>query len=337
MGTLFPPCCTSNINFSDPGSGLYANTTPGSTGNGGNIFIDPRTLTIRNGAKIAVDSQGEGIGGNIELAAGFLTLDQGTISAETRSNTGGNITLNLQDLLLLRNSSQITTTAGNQQFGGDGGNITINARNGFIVAIPKENSDITANAFTGTGGKVKINTSGIFGLQPLSGAQLRSLNANSNPRELLTNNISAVSQQGGPQLDGQITVNNPDIDPSNGLVSLPADVFDPSNQIAQGCSAFDEEGASDFKVTGRGGLPPSPDEALSSDAVWEDTRLRTTTAQRLDSKTTATKAKSESDIVKITPATGWVFNGKGEVTLVSVTPNATAETLAASSQSCHVR
>ncbi|NJM72834.1 MAG: hypothetical protein HC862_23335 [Scytonema sp. RU_4_4] len=61
-----------------------------------------------------------------------------------------------------------------------------------------------------------------------------------------------------------------------------------------------------------------------------------TTAQRLDSKTTVTKPKSESDTV-IAPATGWVFNGKGEVTLVSHTPNATAETLAGSSQSCRVR
>lgn len=114
-----------NITLSGSDTGIFANTTEGSTGKGGSIIVEPnlRTLTIRDGATISVDSQGEGIGGDIELSAGFLTLDKGTISAETRSNTGGNITLNLQDLLLLRNNSQISTTAGNQEFGGDGGNI----------------------------------------------------------------------------------------------------------------------------------------------------------------------------------------------------------------------
>ncbi|BAZ22332.1 filamentous hemagglutinin outer membrane protein [Kalymmatonema gypsitolerans NIES-4073] len=294
-----------------------------------------RVVQISPNSSISVRSSATGPAGNIIVNTPRLTLDnQGTINAESNAVDGGNITLN-SDLLLLRHNSSISTTAGLAQGAGKGGNININSQ--FLVAIPQENSDIIANAFTGSGGKVKINTSGIYGLQILSGAQLRSLNANSNPRELPTNDISAVSQQGGPQLDGQITINNPDVDLSNGFVSLPVDVFDPSDQIAQGCAAFDQANASDFKVTGRGGLPPSPDDTLSSDAVWEDTRLGATTAQRLDSKTTATKPKSESDTVEIIPATGWVFNGKGEVILVSHTPNATAENLAASSQSCRIR
>ncbi|MUG93732.1 filamentous hemagglutinin N-terminal domain-containing protein [Scytonema sp. UIC 10036] len=348
---------TINANLFEALNGGQLLSVTSGTGNAGKIAVNAKDRVIVNGTDATFNdrldkfgttaanvdaasgffvlSSGSGIAGDIEVNSPKITLDNGgRFIAESTFGNGGNINLQVSDLLLMRRGAQISTSAGTDQEGGDGGNINLNAQ--FLVAIPNENSDIIANAFTGSGGKVTINTSGIYGLQLLSGAELRRLNANSNPRELLTNDISAVSQQGGPQLDGQITVNNPDVDPNNGLVSLPVDVIDPSNQIAQGCAAFDEATASDFKVTGRGGLPPSPDETLSSNAVWEDTRLRATTAQRLDSKTTATKPQSESDTV-ITPATGWVFNGKGDVTLVSQMPNATAETLAASSQSCYLR
>ncbi|NJM89120.1 MAG: S-layer family protein [Hydrococcus sp. RU_2_2] len=136
--------------------GLFANTTEGSTGKGGDIFIYPQTLTISDGATISVNSQGRGTGGQIQLQADSLTLDNGTISAETASTDGGDITLDVQDLLLLRNGSQISTTAGTERAGGNGGNLEINT--GSIVAIPQENSDITANAFTGDGGQILINT-----------------------------------------------------------------------------------------------------------------------------------------------------------------------------------
>ncbi|QDL09946.1 filamentous hemagglutinin [Brasilonema octagenarum UFV-E1] len=311
-------------------------------GKSGNIQIKADSLSLTNNASLFAKSLGQGDPGNIEVTARQIRLDNSaSFNAESASGNGGNINLRVTDLLLLRGGSQISTSAGSDLKVGNGGNITINAPSGFIVSVPNENSDITANAFNGSGGKININSLNIFNFTQRSGEDLvRELGTDDpnllNPQQLQTNDITAFSQT-NPTLSGQININTPDIDPNRGLVELPANVVDPSNQIAQGCSAFDQANASDFKVTGRGGLPPSPDEPLSSDAVWEDTRLGATTAQRLDSKTTATKPKSESDTVEIIPATGWVFNGKGEVTLVSVTPNATVENLAASSQSCHLR
>mgnify|MGYP001794062059 CR=1 FL=1 len=146
-------------------TGIFANTTENSTGNGGSIIIDPEVVNIFDGALISVDSQGTGIGGDIELAAGKLNLNNGKITAETRSDTGGDITLNIQALLLLRYQSQLSTPAGNEQFGGDGGSININTPDGFIVAFPNENSDITANAFSGDGGKVDITAFGVYGIE----------------------------------------------------------------------------------------------------------------------------------------------------------------------------
>ncbi|WP_445628670.1 two-partner secretion domain-containing protein [Nostoc sp. DSM 114167] len=286
-----------NISLSGSQTGLFANTTDSSIGNGGSIFIDPRTLNITDGAKIAVDSQGTGDGGSIKLAAGILTLNNGSISAETRSNTGGNITLNLQDLLLLRNGSQISTTAGNRQFGGDGGNITINSP--FIVAVPKENSDITANAFTGIGGKVDITTNGIFGIV-------------SQKRPTENSDITASSELG---VSGEVTINSPDTDPSRGLIQLPSNLIDASRQIAQGCTPRRGQNASRFIATGRGGLPQSPNEPLQGRAVitgWVDLPPQTTAIA--DKLSTASITKSSDRIVE---AQGWIVDPNGNIMLVA--------------------
>jgi len=288
----------------------YAISSVESTGvgKGGDITITTGLLEVLNRAELSAKSEANNnAAGNIDVKANSIRLDQGTISADTTAGEG-NINLRSRDLILFRGSNITTNATGTNVIGGN-----ININTDVLAAVEKSN--ISANSADARGGQVIINTQGVF----------------RSPDSTIT------ARGANPQLNGIVQINTPDIDPSNGLVSLPVDVLDPSKQIAQGCSAFDQANASDFKVTGRGGLPPSPDETLSSDAVWEDTRLGATTAQRLDSKTTATKPKSESDTIEIIPATGWVFNGKGEVILVSHTPNATAENLAASSQSCHLR
>jgi large exoprotein involved in heme utilization and adhesion len=293
------------FSLSGTGTGLFANTEAGSSGNGGSIFIDPRTVVIENGAGVTVGSQGTGIGGNIQIQADSLKLDNAAfLSAETASTLGGNIEIQNEGLLLLRRNSQISTNAGRGQGGGDGGNITINSPNGFIVAVPNEDSDISANAFTGSGGRVNITATGIYGIE-------------SRPRPTDLSDITASSTLG---VQGTIEINTPYVDPSRGLLQLPAGVVNTPALIASNCSAFDEEGAT-FLVTGRGGLPPSPDDFLSNDVVWTDTRLSATTTQN-PSRTPA--AKLSIPKVEIVPATGWVFNGKGEVTLISSASDATA-------------
>ncbi len=237
-----------NITLTGSETGIFANTTENSTGNGGSIIIDPETVNIKDGARISVDSQGTGIGGNVNLTAGNLNLDNGTISAKTRSNTGGDITLNIQDLLLLRNNSQISTTAGDEQFGGDGGNINVNSPDGFIVAFPNENSDITANAFSGNGGNVDITAFGIFGIE-----------FREKPTSL--SDITATSQFG---FDGNVNIETPGIEPNPETVELPEDAQ--STEVAQGCQASGEAAVAFFNI-GRGGLPSSPGETLNSEDV----------------------------------------------------------------------
>ncbi len=73
-----------------------------------------------------------------------------------------------------------------------------------------------------------------------------------------------------------VEITTPDVDPSRGLVALPTDVVDASGLIASGCGT-PHIARSEFIVTGRGGLPPTPSETLSSDTVWTDLRSATTT------------------------------------------------------------
>ena len=298
-------------------SGILANTAPDSTGQSGSIFIDPRLITLQDGARIAVDSQGTGAGGDIRIEAGVLYLDnQSFISAETASSQGGDIVLRLDDLLLLRRNSRISTTAGTAGAGGDGGNVDIVAA--LVAAVPDENSDITANAFEGQGGRVEITAESILGLVFRSREELQTLlNTNDpnllNPIFLPTSDITAISQ-GNPDLQGQVILNSPDIDPNQGLTELPVELATPP--INQRCYASAAPSASRFTNTGRGGLPSGPDTVHNTATLWDD--LRSLPPQPTSSRDNAAIAplppNSPGQIIE---AQGWFVGNDGKVVLTA--------------------
>lgn len=205
-------------------------------------------MTIQDGAGISVNSQGTGEGGNIQIRAGTLTLDnKAFITTETASDTGGNIRLGDLELLLSRGNSRISATAST---GGDGGNININTD--FLVAL--KNSDITANAFEGSGGRVNITAQGIFGTQ-------------FREQQTRQSDITASSEFG---VSGVVELNTPDVDPNQGVVALPEDVVDVSGLVAQNCAAGGRTAASrasKFVVTRRSRVPPNPGKLPDSDTV----------------------------------------------------------------------
>ncbi|WGV24219.1 filamentous hemagglutinin N-terminal domain-containing protein [Halotia branconii] len=320
-----------DVSLTGNGTGIFSTAEETSQGLAGNIDIDPKRVFIGNGAEIKVDSNSTWKpepnsnvkAGSITLVGDQLILNNGKITAETSTVDGGNIILTVPKVLVMLNSSQITTSAV-----GNGGQILINEKNnrqGILVTVPSQNNDIRANAFGNDteGGRIEVNTLSVIGFEK----EDTGVFDNQSQSE-----ISAKANSG---IDGTVSVNSPDVDPASGITTLPVDVVDPSNQIDQGCAAFDEDTAGEFKVTGRGGLPPSPDQPLSSDAVWEDTRTTATNPQNLRANTTAKTPKAEAK--KIIPATGWVFKENGEVTLISSTSKATAEKLGSAPQSCPVR
>ena len=331
-------------------SGLFSGTE--GPGDGGNLTLTTGQLIIKDGAAITVSSQARknviyigdpnnlGKAGDLNITARSILLDnKGKLTSNSESGKGGNITLQVRDLLLMRRESKITTNAGTTGLGGDGGNITIKAPNGFLVAPPLGNSDITANAFSGSGGKITITAKNIFGFVPRTGADVEKLDptGEKNPNNLPTNDITAFSQQ-NPSLNGTVQINSPDADPSRGLVELPVNLVDASQQIVADCNSGAKIARSSFIRTGRGGLIADPTQPLiADDAVLADwitlspesqnhadgiPKRAVVQAQRNTEKKSQ-KVNSVNEPTQIVEAQGWVIDANGNVVLVAQVPTAT--------------
>ncbi|WP_208344792.1 filamentous hemagglutinin N-terminal domain-containing protein [Aetokthonos hydrillicola] len=261
------------------------------TGNIGVLNINTHNLTVRNGGNISVTHDGTGNAGQLNIQADTVSLDTGILSASTASGKGGNINLTLQNILLSRYGSKITAQAGGS---GNGGNITINSP----IILGLENSDIIANAFQGRGGNINIITQGLFGLKY---------------SDHLTDNsdITASSQFG---VNGTVDIHNFGVDPNSGLVELPANVTDSSQQIATGCS---NRSASSFVVTGRGGIPDNPTQQITSDRTWSDVR-----SLSVSGKPNETHIQIPTSPEVLIPATSWRRNQQGKIELIADDKNA---------------
>jgi filamentous hemagglutinin family protein len=272
------------------------------TGDAGNVRVTTPNLILADGGTVSVTNQGTGNGGTVAITANTVHLDrQGSIQAQTASGDGGNLALRLRDGLIMRNESVISATAGGI---GDGGNITINAP----VIAGFENSDIIANAVQGNGGNITITTQGIFGLE-------------FRPQLTPENDITASSQFG---VNGTVEINEFSLDPDTGIVELPAGLADTSDQIAQGCAT---DGDSSFVATGRGGIPPSPNESLSSDLTWGDTRDLSEflgSAPSGPAPTGSVPARTPG----LTEINAWRINANGQVELLAVNADAPALSVA---------
>ncbi|OWY68093.1 hypothetical protein B7486_28345 [cyanobacterium TDX16] len=288
-------------------SGVFSTVQQGGRGKGGNINIKASTLALTNSGTISASTlDGEGGAGDINITVRSLDLDRGGISATSSSGDGGNIQLQIDKRLTLRNGSEISTTAGTEQQPGDGGKITIESP--LIIAALvnefNEDSDITANAFSGIGGDITINTQGIFGIQP---------RREESPN---TNDITTRSELG---IAGTIQINSLEIDPSRDIVELPTGLVDASSLVAAGCPSGAENR---FTVAGRGGLPPAPADKLSSDALLTDwATLQTPETQNRAAVATTTPVATNTtptpSVETITEATSWQYDRNGAIILTS--------------------
>ncbi|MGI2906707.1 filamentous hemagglutinin N-terminal domain-containing protein [Tolypothrix sp. VBCCA 56010] len=316
---------TMNTSFFEALNGGQLITTTSSSGNAGKIAVNATNKVTISGADttfndrvakfggnvgnigansgLFVLSESSGSAGDIEINSPKLSLDnQGRLIAESASGNGGNINLQIGDLLLLRNNSLISATAGTDQSGGDGGNITINSP--FIVAVPNENSDIIANAYSGKGGNINIRAQSILGIE-----------ARPKPSDA-TNDITASSELG---VQGQIDIIQPEVQPTEGLIELPNQVVDASNQIAQDCGrGRNAKPLGEFIVTGRG-IPPNSLQPLNG--TTSIAPLATLESDR--SNTSQAPIKAPTPPTAIIEAQGWVKTADGKIALVALAPQAT--------------
>ena len=287
--TKFPSSIASSaLNF-DEALRIILGIPSVTTGDSGKLLINTPQLQVLDGAVVSVRNEGTGNAGNLEVNSNSIFLDEkGGITAATQSGEGGDINFNLQDSLIMRRGGFIDA----ESLGtGNGGNITINSP----IIAGFENSDIIANSFQGNGGNIKLTTQGIFGLES---------------RDELTeeSDITASSEFG---VNGRVEINNIGIDPSSGLVELPVELADSSQQIASGCSS---NTGSSFIATGRGGIPHNPNQHLISNPTWYDIRDLSAYRKHNNNITENTQILNKPAIVE---ATGFIRNADGVIELVA--------------------
>ncbi|RMF26648.1 MAG: S-layer family protein, partial [Cyanobacteria bacterium J083] len=279
------------VNNQSEKSGIFANTTQNSTGDGGNITItNPNEIILTSGSRIQASSEGLGNGGRISITGDNLDLrDNAEISAFTFSGTGGEIDFNLSELLIIRDDSAITAQAFEDA---NGGNLDIQA---LLVAL-LGNSRIEATAERGDGGFISFTTDG-----------------------LLVSTDSIIDASSDTGTDGVVETNTPDIDPSQGLIQLPQNVIDANELVAQNACQEGEE--SSLIVTGKGGLPPNSNPTTAKTDLTEVELIpwQEEPETEIENETEEIPSEVNPDS-SLKPAKGWVVNEQGEIFLVSYNP-----------------
>ncbi len=268
-------------------SGIVSRSQVDSTGNGGNITVISPTINIKDGAAMTASSDGTGRGGNITAKAESIELNSGSITAKTRSANGGEIDLRFNQLLLLRNQSEISASAATN---GNGGNITINAPKGVIFAVPNENSDILASAIGGKGGIVKVDAKNVLGFSYQSIDRF--------------SNIAATSTFGS---QGIVTITTLETEPNRGIQPEPVAPGVPN--FSQVCPGERNPLASTLMDSGNGGAAPRMRQVLRSEDLWTDGRMSDTVVN------TQTAAPT------IEVAQGWIVGNNRTVVLTSQAAN----------------
>ncbi|GAB4291216.1 MAG: hypothetical protein Fur0025_26370 [Oscillatoriaceae cyanobacterium] len=205
-------------------------------GDAGNVTIVTKFLRVADGAVINVNGTATGNPGNIEVTANSLSLEnQAGMLATSATGRGGNINLQVRDVRL-RFGSEISAA------GSSIGNITlegnINLQAETLVLL--ENSRIITSASNPSGGSN-------IAITPLNGEQL-----------LVFQSPDSVINARGELTIAQNFVVQPVAIPLVKLVNV------------EGLMSrnFCQRGKdSQFIMTGRGGLPPTPFEAMTSEAA----------------------------------------------------------------------
>ena len=193
-------------------SGLFSSAVFGD-GDGGNIELTTSQLTIQDGATISASNflsgnadvpPGTGTAGSIEINADSIKLDgidedtPASITASTFAGGGGNIQLNVDRSLTVKNNSEITAET---QGTGQGGLVDVTAD-----SIELDNGGkLSTNTFgTGDGGaialnadKLNLNNNGTISSSSTGTGQAGDINITANNIRTDEGEIAATSEQSG--------------------------------------------------------------------------------------------------------------------------------------------
>ena len=172
-------------------------------------------------------------------------------------------------------------------------------------------NDIIANAERGNGGNINITAESLLGIKE------RALNPQ-------TNDINASSEF---SLDGNVTINTPDINPLQGATELPTNVVEPQQTTTQACQANRETAAkNNLIIKGKGGVPPAPHLPLNSHNI-------TINGENTDS-TASIPQPIETSQGKIQPARGIKVTEDDRIILTAYRTNNQGDRLPPDSINC---
>lgn len=297
-GALTPSAVISSANILDENTRELIGLPPQPSGDSKNVIINTSRLRVTDEAQVTVRNDGTGDAGSLTINARSILLNrEGALTAFSESGEGGNISLGNVRVLRMRRNSEISAEA--REGKEDAGNITIDAD--IIVGL--EDSDINANALGGNGGNINIRTQGIFG------SEFRQ-------EDTSKSDITASSQFG---VDGTVQINDPDVEPDEGLIELPENLVDAATILAADTCA--QAVGSDFFITGKGGLPRNPNESLDSEELMVG--LVNSAPSNIGKLENNIQLSSHSEEQQFVPAQGWIFKENGEVILIGYNPSYT--------------
>ena len=205
-------------------SGLQSNTF--TAGQGGKIALFTPQLIIQEGGAIQTVARGTGEAGNIRLDTTNLMLSHGIITTEGRETGGGNITIHTDNLLHLTNSL-FSAESKSAQPQDSGGNIILDQADFMIL----DKSQIVTRGFVGNGGNIRITAAHFI--------------------QSIDTQLDASSHLG---IDGDITINAPDIDLTGSLAILPKTYVDATQFLLKPCTDYTKANKSLLTTKKREGL-----------------------------------------------------------------------------------
>ncbi|MEH1816012.1 MAG: S-layer family protein, partial [Nostoc sp.] len=143
-------------------SGIRSNVGTGTVGNGGNIFIDSGSFSLRDGAVLTASTFGQGNAGNVTvIAKDAVTVSRTsqeskfssalfTSTDSTSTGKGGDITVNT-NIFRLSDGALLDARTRNNQKGGD---ITVNAN---VFEALNGGQLTTTTSSNGYAGKITVN------------------------------------------------------------------------------------------------------------------------------------------------------------------------------------
>jgi len=329
-------------------------------GNGGDIQLQANSLSLTSSGLLASRSGGSGRAGNmiINVRDDLRASDSDIVATSDRAG-GGDINIAARDIRL-QDGSLISTSVFDST--GGGGNITINSETFVILG----DTDILANAAAGPGGDITINSPAFLvalfstnqatavGRNPGDLTQFRGNNrvdisdnfVRLDDSDRITifgafdqfrgNNrtdISTASQSGRAGIPRISPINN-----TQAVAQEPLKLVNAEELIDRRCTRADTNKKSSFVITGRGGLPPSPNDVLQPESVITDWVTLDSQEQQVKDTTSSDRTAPIIPTAPVKPelveAQGWVYGAKGEVILTASASTATPQTPFLAPPSC---